>query len=104
MSKHETTKNNEVPQSALIAKIREERNLSKKSLAEIEKKWTNILSQEKIDSLKVDFDEIVKRYKVDIKRKNDIVKHLLVKRSEDSEVMRRTAIASNGLGFEPGIS
>jgi len=86
-------KNVEQP-NELSKKIQEERNLSKKSLVEIEKKWKAILSQEKLGSLKDEFHEIHKRYKDEIQRKNDMVKHLVI-RFEKGEDMRRTAISSH---------
>ena len=86
-------KNVEQP-NELSKKIQEERNLSKKSLVEIKKKWKAILSQEKLGSLKDEFHEIHKRYKDEIQRKNDMVKHLVI-RFEKGEDMRRTAISSH---------
>ncbi len=81
-------------QDEISKKIQEERKISKKSLVAIEKKWKAILTNEKLKSLKDEFEQLQNSYRDEVARKNEMVKHL-VNRFEESEDMRRTAIASH---------
>lgn len=85
---------NTQPESKIIQKLREERELSKKSLVEIEQKWKAILTDEKLSSLKHDFHNLIESYKGEIRRKDEMI-HQLVRRHEEGEDMHRTAIASH---------
>ena len=70
-------------QDEISKKIQEERKISKKSLVAIEKKWKAILTNEKLKSLKDEFEQLQNSYRDEVARKNEMVKHL-VNRFEES--------------------
>ena len=76
-------------QSELLSEV----NLSKKVIVPIERKWEEILTEEKIEELKVELSVLKSQHENELADKNETVEQLL-KRFEKAEDQRRNVVSS----------
>ena len=78
----------------ILTKLDKERDLSKKNLIAIQKKWERILTNEKLESLKNELDMVKERYEDEIQQRDATI-HNLLQNFEYTEDQRRMAVASH---------